>query len=444
MKKYLPILFFIFSSLPESKAQTLAAGREHSLFICNNGTVNAWGYNWGGQLGNGGNCPPCASSSVPVNVDSINGITAVDGGGYFSMALKNDGTLWTWGYNGFGQLGNGTSGLYLASSSPVQINSMAGAVRIDGGGSHSLVLKNDGTVWASGYNVDGELGNGTNTNSNIYVQVNFLTGVKAIAAGGYHSLAVKNGYVWSWGGNGVGQLGIGTGAGSNIPVPVQCIKDIIAVSAGQYNSLALKNDGTVWIWGSGGGNIPVLVDSLSGITAISTGWWHSLSLKNDGTVWAWGENSDGQLGNGSYSSSYNPVPAPVNGLTDIIEIAAAEKYSLALKNDGTVWTWGSGITTPVLVNGLCLNVTAVNEIADENIFSIFPNPSTGKFTIQSSEKISSLTIKNELGQTIYSESKKDFAGEYNSTIDLSNQPKGVYFIDMLCGNERRTRKIILE
>jgi alpha-tubulin suppressor-like RCC1 family protein len=321
---------------------------------------------------------------------------------------------------------------------------MAGAVRIDGGGSHSLVLKNDGTVWASGYNVDGELGNGTNTNSNIYVQVNFLTGVKAIAAGGYHSLAVKNGYVWSWGGNGVGQLGIGTGAGSNIPVPVQCIKDIIAVSAGQYNSLALKNDGTVWIWGSGGGNIPVLVDSLSAITAISTGWWHSLSLKNDGTVWAWGENSDGQLGNGSYSSSYNPVPAPVNGLTDIIEIAAAEKYSLALKNDGTVWTWGSGITTPVLVNGLCLNVTAVNEIADENIFSIFPNPSTGKFTIQSSEKISSLTIKNELGQTIYSESKKDFAGEYNSTIDLSNQPKGVYFIDMLCGNERRTRKIILE
>jgi alpha-tubulin suppressor-like RCC1 family protein len=316
----------------------IAGGGAHSLALKNDGTVWAWGYNGDGELGNGTN----TDSNVPVQVSFPDGtvITAIAGGGSHSLALKSDGTVWVWGYNNEGQLGNGTN---TSSNVPVQVSNLTGITAIAGGGAHSLALKNDGTVWAWGYNGDGELGNGTTTDSNVPVQVSNLTGITAIAGGDSHSIILKNdGTVWAWGGNEYGQLGNGTNTDSNVPVQVSFPDGtvITAIAGGGDHSLALKNDGTVWVWGHnnegqlGNGtntssNVPVQVSNLTGITAIAGGGNHSLALKNDGTVWAWGANWYGELGNGTNTSSN--VPVQVSNLTGITAIAGGSDYSIALQ-----------------------------------------------------------------------------------------------------------------
>jgi alpha-tubulin suppressor-like RCC1 family protein len=275
---------------------------------------------------------------------------AIAAGEYHSLALKNDGTVWAWGDNRYDQLGNGTT--IYSSDVPVQVVTSAGGpaltgcTKIAGGPFHSLALKDDGTVWAWGYNSNGQLGNGTKTDSNLPVQVvtsvggPALTGITAIAGGGDHSLALKNdGTVWAWGGNYYGELGNGTNTDSNVPVQVSGLTGITAIAGGGGGSLALKNDGTVWAWGYnhqgqlGNGtntnsNVPVQVAGLSGITKIAGGGSHSLALKNDGTVWAWGYNYYGQLGNGTNTDSN--VPIQVSGLTGVTAIAGGDYHSLAI------------------------------------------------------------------------------------------------------------------
>jgi alpha-tubulin suppressor-like RCC1 family protein len=284
-------------------------------------------------------------------------------------------TVAAWGNNFLGQLGNGVPLPYpddSPSTMPVEVSNLDGAElkAITGGANHSLALKNDGTVLAWGLNQDGELGDGTNTDSSTPVEVNdpndpsgYLTGVSAIAAGGAHSLALKSdGSVWAWGSNFSGQLGDGTTTdSSNKPVKVANLSGVEAISGGgapSYN-LALKDDGTVWAWGDNtasqgsriGGqlgddeisssNTPLQVSDLpGGIDAIAAGAEHGLALKDDGTVWAWGYNFFGQLGNGTTTDSSSSKPVQVSELVGIKAIAAGGSFSLALKDDGTVWAWG--------------------------------------------------------------------------------------------------------
>jgi len=346
------LAIFLLAIPTSSSAQAIAAGISHSLALKSDGTVWAWGANGSGQLGNGTNI----GGYIPVQVKDNSGspltdIIAIAGGGWHSLALRNDSTVWAWGSNSYGQLGNGSN---TDSNVPVQVSSLTGIIAIAGGSYHSLALKCDGTVWAWGYNVYGQLGNGTWTNSNVPVQVSSLTSIIAITGGPLHSLAVKNdGTVWAWGANGSGQLGNGTWDGSNVPVQVSSLTGIIAFDGGGSFSLAVKNDGTVWAWGDnyygqlGNGtntnsNVPLQVNSLTGINSIAAGGgWHSIALKSDETVWSWGYNFYGQLGNGTWTNSN--VPVQVNSLTGIIAIAAGGSHSLALKSDGTIWAWGDNL-----------------------------------------------------------------------------------------------------
>ena len=313
----------------------------------------------------------------------ISSASAIAGGRYHSLALKPDGTIWAWGYNAYGQLGDGTT---INRSNAVQVSGLNGVIAVSGGIQDSLALTSDGTVWAWGFNAYGELGNGTNSGYNpnpTPVQVSGLNGVVAIADGGSGLALKSDGTVWAWGYNGSGQLGDGTTTNHYTPVQVSGLNGVIAVSGGDGTSLALKSDGTVWAWGVndfgqlGDGTedynshpVPVQVSGLDGVVAIDGTFDHSLALKSDGTVWAWGYNGYGQLGDGTIIDRYTPVH--VNGLNGVVAVAGGLDYSLALKPDGTVWSWGyngygelgDGTTSernsPVQVQGLnarCMSFT---------------------------------------------------------------------------------------
>ncbi|MFH0796212.1 MAG: choice-of-anchor D domain-containing protein [Candidatus Omnitrophota bacterium] len=353
----------------------------------------------------------------------------IAGGRKHTIALKDDSgvdtTVWTWGWDFYGQLGDGTGSDSI--NTPVQVKGAGGIdyltniTAIAGGADHTIALKNDGTVWTWGDNDYGELGDDTNTDTNIPVQagIGYLTGITKIAGGYDHTIALKDAdTVWTWGRNDCGELGDGTNINANTPVQVKGaggiddLTNITAIAGGENHTVALKDASgvdstTVWTWGKnnrgqlGDGtntdssNTPVQVkgaggiDYLINITAIAGGADHTMALKDDGTVWTWGGNDCGQLGDGTNTDTN--VPVQVKGefgedfLTDIIAIAGGGDHTIALKDDGTVWTWGwdfygqlgdgtesDSINTPVQVKGAggidyLTNITAIAGGADHTM-----------------------------------------------------------------------------
>jgi alpha-tubulin suppressor-like RCC1 family protein len=291
-------------------------------------------------------------------------IIAISAGDSFSMALRSNGTIWTWGLDDQGQLGNGITGGNFelpgqVVNDPDRCSSFKKAIAISAGGAHALALKNDGTVWAWGSNSDGQLGLASpiGVNSNVPVQVLGLPPtIIGVAGGGAASYALdNNGVVWAWGSNSNGQLANATPIGSDNPVPAPVVGfpggvTVTAIAGGGSHALAILSNGFVWAWGSNsngqlgpvpplGGNsdVPVPV-GLANVSAISAGLSHSLALLNNGTVWDWGRGTEGELGNGLFNDSN--VPVQVLGLTNVIAISGGELFSLALTSDQTIWSWG--------------------------------------------------------------------------------------------------------
>ena len=330
----------------------VAAGYDHSLALRSDGKVAAWGRNSSGQLGSNST----AASSVPVAVSATGPlagkiVVAVAAGEYHSLALCSDGTVAAWGRNDLGQLGNNSTANSLVPVAVESTGVLAGktVVAIAAGMYHSMVLCSDGTVVAWGYGGWGQLGNGSTFYQVVPVAVNtagVLAGktVVAIAAGQDHSMALSSdGTVASWGYNFHGQLGNpSTTQNSSVPVAVDATgvlagKTVVAIAAGSEHSLGLCSDGTVAAWGYNGsgqlGNnsttqslVPVAVDAagvLAGkaVAAITAGFSHSAALCSDGTVAAWGGNGSGQLGSNSTTSS--SVPVAVNSTV----LAAGERFS---------------------------------------------------------------------------------------------------------------------
>ncbi|BAH42753.1 hypothetical protein BBR47_17760 [Brevibacillus brevis NBRC 100599] len=307
------IFLAMFSILILSQETTFAAGNvissaaggSHSLILRSDGTVWAWGNNGNGQLGDG----TFEQRNEPVLVKGLTGVTKIAAGSSHSLALKSDGTVWGWGWNGKGQLGNNTT-TSSNISKPVQAVGLTDVIDIAAGDAHGLALKKDGTVWIWGSN-----------STNLPTRVESLTDVRAIAAAGAHNLTVKkDGTVWSWGWNGYGQLGINNTGSKDVPTKVSNLSNIVSVAAGFHHSLALDVEGKVYAWGGntygqvGDGtttqrNAPVEVPSLVDIVEIASGSYsyHTLALKKDGTVYAWGLGTSGQLGNGTTTNSNIPI-----------------------------------------------------------------------------------------------------------------------------------------
>lgn len=377
-----------------SNIVSVAAGAAHTAAVRSDGTLWMFGLNTFGQLGLG-----YWSVNVwnPAQVASLSGVVAdAAAGDLFTIVLKTDGTVWGFGDNGTGNLGDGT---LTGRLSPVQATGLTDVVDVAAGSGHALVLKSDGTVWGFGSNYEGQLGDGTNSLSTTAVQASGLTDVVAIAAAGSHSLALKSdGTVWAFGGNTNGQLGDGTTTASNVPVQVTGLTDVVAIAAGGQYSLVLKSDGTVWAFGANnygqlgdgsftGSTVPVEM-AITDVAAIAAASEHAVMMKNDGTLWGAGSSAGGKLGGLSPSPRLLPMPvsgvatvatlkaggdntgvvrangtvlgfgynncgqlgnggvlassAPVQptGLTGVLDVAVGYNHTVAVKTDGTVWSYG--------------------------------------------------------------------------------------------------------
>jgi uncharacterized repeat protein (TIGR02543 family) len=322
----------------------ISAGANHSLALLPDGTVWAWGQNEYGQLGNGTR----KSSLNLVQVKNLTDVVSVSAGEDFSVALKSDGTVYTWGLNHHNQLGNVTT---IDNVSPKLVPGLTGVVSISAGRFHVLALKSDGTVWAWGQDYFGQLGDGTATTTTVGrpnpEQVLNLYNVVAISGGGYFSVALdSNGDVWAWGDS----VTNGMSAVSANPTKISTLTNVVSISAGYMHSLAVKSDGTVWAWGSNGMGAlgddstvsrsaePVQVKDLDNVVAVSTGTHTAYAVKSDGTVWAWGINFYGELGDGTIIDRHTPVQTDI---TDVSSISAGYDYAIAVKDNGTLWIWGS-------------------------------------------------------------------------------------------------------
>jgi alpha-tubulin suppressor-like RCC1 family protein/subtilisin family serine protease len=321
----------------------VAGGTSHSVGVSDNGSVWTWGGNVSGQLGNNSTI----NSLVPIQVVGLNDIVQVAAGANHTLALSQNGDVWTWGSNSGGQLGDGS---LVNKRVPVFV--IGNMEQVAGGYSHTAALKADGTVWTWGDNAYGQLGIGTTNRSTVAVQVTGLaSNVTAVAARGYHTVALKaNGTVWTWGHNAYGQLGIGTTNRSTVAVQVAGLSNIVAIASGKYHTLALDSSGKVWSWGiNGSGQLgngtligrstPGLVSNLTSCVEIIAGDNYTIAIAQDRKVWTCGYGNYGQLGNGLTENRSTPVRA--QGLANILGIGAGGTHGLALGYDGAVWTWGS-------------------------------------------------------------------------------------------------------
>ena len=320
--------------VPIEDVVSVSAGGTHAAVSTADGTVWACGSNEYGQLGDGST----TARLSPVLTAGLTDVTAVSCGGGFTMALRRDGTVWAWGRNSEGQIGIGV--VSDVQTTPVQVSGLSGVVAISAGNSHALALKVDGTVWAWGNNNNGYLGDGTTVTRRVPVQVSGLTGIKAISAGSNHSLAVAaDGSLWSWGYNSDSQLGDGTWTSRQAPVRVLVLTEVVAASAGSATSAAIRADGTLWTWGNGeyyglGHNstsdvsIPKQVLGISDVTAVDLSTVDGMAIRRDGTLWAWGNNSYGQLGNGTTTTA--TVPVQVTGVQNVLAVSLDATCSLAL------------------------------------------------------------------------------------------------------------------
>jgi alpha-tubulin suppressor-like RCC1 family protein len=333
----------------------VSGGREYTVALKSDRTVWTWGANSSGQLGDG----TMNQRSYPAAVSGLADVTAIAAArGSHTLALKADGGVWAWGDNRLGQLGIGTT-----NNSPIPVSvklpdgtPLAGVMALSAGSEYSVALRNDGSVWAWGLNNYGQLGDGTTVNRLTPVQVAGLADVIAVAAGYEHTVALKaDGSVWLWGYNHGGTLGNGVKSVVNQvqPVPAKLpngsqLSGIVTIAAGSRHTLALSGDHTVWAWGLNSDQMGTKCGldgvleqmstqdgvAFSNVTAIAAGANHTVVLRNDRTVWACGKTAYGQLGDGKIvSKADSPVQVRLRDgtpLSGVVTIAAGGNHTVAI------------------------------------------------------------------------------------------------------------------
>jgi alpha-tubulin suppressor-like RCC1 family protein len=274
-----------------------------------------------------------------VQVGALTAWSKVRGGESFTVAIKTDGTLWSWGNNTSGKLGLGNTTYY---SSPKQVGALTNWATVAPMGNSVLAVKTDGTLWSWGQGDYGKLGLGNTTSYNSPKQIGALTTWSTVSGGNFHALAVKtNGTLWSWGANFAGSCGLGNTTAYSSPVQVGALTAWSKVSGGNaYASFAIKTDGTMWAWGQGStgrlglGNTtdyssPKQIGALTTWSKIvGSGYKFGLAIKTDGTLWSWGSGGSGQLGLGNLTSYSSPKQ--VGALTTWSVTSGGSFFSLGI------------------------------------------------------------------------------------------------------------------
>jgi alpha-tubulin suppressor-like RCC1 family protein len=365
----LGLVYLVLLQTPTVTAQNvtqISAGQYHSLFLRADGSLWGTGGNQFGQLGIGN----FIQTNAPVEIIS-NGVTQIAVGGFHSLFIKSDGSLWGMGLDYFGELGCGpgvVNGMQFGTNRPEQIVT-SNTVAIAAGAAHSLILKNDGSLWAMGYDAYGQLGDGTTNDNSYYPEQIVASNVIAVAAGAFHSLFLKHdGSLWGMGYNLQGELGDGTT--NVISIPEQIVgSNITAIAAGYAHSLFLKADGS--LWGMGNNALGQLGDGTtndadfpeqivsSNVVAVAAGVAYSFFIKNDGSLWAMGQMGDWPT-NVLYFSTNRPQQIFDQGLK---EIAGGYYHSLFLMTDGSVWASGDNEQGQLGDRAYSASVRAVQMVA---------------------------------------------------------------------------------
>lgn len=370
----LPIAFWsYFAGLWHKRPviRSVSAGEKYSLVLLADGSVWGWGNNSDNQLGT-----DAPSGVAPAPIGGLQNICAVDAGLSHTVALDATGNVWWWGSNnGFDASYRFTRGddFYMSSPEPMTIPELTQIVMISAGDHHDLALDERGTVWAWGRNGYGQLGDGTTNAASTPVQVKGLDDVVTVAAGATHSLAVKrDGTVWGWGNNRAKQLGPELPDEILIPSQIEKVENIVQVSGGYGHSVALAKDNRVWVWGIEDRTLlakpslrnsddtpideyraPISFEFNAAVISVRAGSFHTIALLENGQVWAWGSNQAGQLGNKALKCTVNDAcgntantllpsdePIQITELPDIELLAAGNEHNIVVDTAGNLWGWG--------------------------------------------------------------------------------------------------------
>lgn len=373
----------------------IAAGGFHSLVLKADGTIWAWGLNGNGQLGTGNT----TSQDTAVQVGTDDDWISVAAGQAFSYGIKSDSSLWAWGWNDYGTLGLGNLDPAL---SPVQVSPGSKWISIGAGGYHTLAIRSDSTLWSWGQNPDGQLGDGSVVNSSSPVQVSTAHWSR-VSAGFEFSLAVDaSGNLYSWGFNGNGQLGNGS---------------------------------------SGAPNVPTQIMTSTTVSEIAAGSTFAFAIAADGSLWGWGYNGNGQLGDGTTTQHSSPeqigadfnwehiwaAQGTINGST------VYGMFMQGLKDGGTTRCW-AGLNNAGQLGSSDYNT--VHDMTCEDVplglakevsanGLIFPNPTAGKFTLRT-ESTGELEILDQHGNLL----KRQAISAEETEIDVEKFAPGIYFVKL--------------
>lgn len=329
----------------------IAAGYAHTLLVDSDGVLWAWGRNTSGELGVA--AYDTTDRPIPTRVHgTATNWESVAASWYHSFGIRSDGTLWAWGENEYGQLGIGYQS--WRATIPQRVGTASNWAAVSAGHTHTLGLRSDGTLWVWGSNLYGQLGSGAVSSDNVTSPVQLGTGTNwvAIAAGDFHSLAVRSdGTLWAWGYNNKGQLGLGSTSYS-VATPTQVTGDVdwARVDAEYDYSMGIDQDGDLYSWGNNYNGILGLGNSTNRKSpALVGGGWrgvypgrvHCLGVRSDGSLYGWGSAYDGALGLGEGNTGAKMVPTLImSGSPAWVGGAAGDRWSVALRSDGTVWGFG--------------------------------------------------------------------------------------------------------
>lgn len=448
MKKII-VLITVFISFSNAFAQCyskVATGTQHTLVIKNDGTLYSCGYNNAGQLGR--TTPTFPSRTVLQQVGTDNDWQAVAAGGLHSLAIKTDGSLWACGSNGYGELGNGTN---TNRSVFTRIGTDNNWLAIDAGDAVSIGLKNDGTLWTWGINESKQLGDGTNINRNVPVQIG-AADWQAASCGAGHFIAVKtDGTLWGWGRNDSGQSGVII-IYNGFPVQIGTGTNWQKVTCGGYHSLAIKQDGSLWGWGYntssqlGDGTTtnrsePTHIGTADNWKTIDGGAWHSIGLKNDGSLWWWGRTGN--------FLSYGAVPTRVGeswNWQNFDSVSASGYNSAAVQLDGSLFCWGensegsAGVGSGQFVDfPMQVNCSLLaTESVYSNVFSVYPNPVKDILHVQ----YSSLQASDKISIIDVTGKKIQEQNGNLSDVNVQNLRAGIYILQIISASKTYQQKII--